>query len=287
MKIPSFTTFAFIVLFFNGCNRQTEMNYAEFLSVKNIHFDEYNISVILGMPVDMVVLNDLVIILDAQTDRFFHVFSADRFNYLGNAIRRGRGPNEETEIYPYFRKYGNDKILYQSEDAVKIANIKLWNENLDIVVFDQFDLPESLLDGADYFKIKDYIFASFSQRPTSQDYTVLCTQTGELFEWGELIPLTGKNVKPDLIPSINQKLTTINSNDNLIASVFNILPILRIYSLENEKLIHELQMSDASNNREIIFAGQLLNSKEVINYYHRIKSTDELYLCTLWWIFSC
>jgi len=75
-----------------------------------------------------------------------------------------------------------------------------------------------------------------------------------------------------MIVDINTKLTTVNAKKNLIASVYDLLPILRIYSLTDGKLIIEQQMSDASNNLGLILTDQ---SMKLTNYYHRIKSTDD------------
>lgn len=261
---------------FNACNRPTATNYADFMTTKNIQLDEHNISALLGMPGDMVVVNDLIIVLDFLTDRFFHVFLQDNYNYIGSFIRKGRGPGEETFIHPFFKVHTNDKFYYQSADDLKMTKIKRDNDSLDIIIHERYNLPESLLNDVDFLLVDELIFSSAGQRAASKDYFVLNTETGALSEWGESIPLSDKKVNPNLIPMINQKLTTINSNNKLIASVFNMLPILRIYSLENEKLINEMQMSDASNNREIILTDQVQNrSKEVINYYQRIKSTDD------------
>ena len=288
MKIPSFTfaSLVLIVLFFNSCNKQPEKNYADFSSVKNIHFNEHTISAILGMSMDMVVMDDLIIILDAQTDNFFHVFSKDDFNYLGNAVKQGNGPNEETIIHPYFKNCGKDKILYQCDDALKIAEVNSSNNRFDFDTHKKYDLPTSMQDDADFFLINNNIFSSTSQLPASKDYFVLNTETNDISEWGESIPLTNKNINPNFIPMINQKLSTVNSKDNLIASVFNMLPILRIYSLEDESLITQLQMTDATNNQQIFLNDEKSNkSKELINYYHRIKSTND-YIYALYGGFS-
>lgn len=277
MRNVSIINVFLIILFFNGCSRFKEKDYTEFQSVKTIHLNEYKVPDILGMPADMVVQNDLVIVLDLKADWLFHVFSKESFDLLGNVIRRGRGPREEIFLAPYFRTYGNDRILFQTNYAVKIAKIELSNEGLDLVVVDHYDLPESSRIDTDFFKINDYLFSSTSLRPASQDYFGLCTQTGESFEWGELIPLTEKkNVDLDLLPMIKEKLTTVNLKDKLIASVFHRLPILRIYNFESESLISELQMADASKNENILLKDpNLKRGNELISYYYRIKSTSD------------
>jgi len=278
--------FVFIVMVLNACNRPTATNYAVFMTTKNIQLDEHNISAMLGMPMDILVVNDIIIVLDFQTDRFFHVFLKNNYNYIGSYITRGRGPGEETVIHPYFKIHTNDKFYYHSANDLKMAKIKMDNDSLDIIIHDRYKLPKSSLTDVDFFFVDEFIFSSTSLLAASKDYHVINTKTGKLSEWGEPIPLSDKIVNPNLIPIINQKLTTINSNNNLIASVFNMLPILRIYSLENEKLIYELQMSDVSNNLEIILTDQVESrSKELINYYHRIKSTDD-YIYALYGGFS-
>ena len=285
MKNLTVFLFFLIVIVLNACNRPPATNNADFMTAKNIQLDEHNISALLGQPIDMLLVNDLIIVLDLKTDRFFHVFLKDNYTYMGSFIRKGRGPGEETFIRPYFKKHTNDKFYYRSADDLKMAKIKMDNDSLDIIIQDRYNLPKSMLNNVDYFLVDEFIFSSTSKTAASKDYSVLNKETGELSEWGESIPLSDK-VNPDLIPTIDQKLTTIHSNDSLIASVFNILPIFRIYSLENEKLINNLQMSDASNNREIILNDQVQNRrKELINYYHRIKSTDD-YIYALYGGFS-
>jgi len=284
MKMPSFIFFILIVLVLNACNSPSAdySDISDFKTVKNIKFDEHNVSVLLGMPMDMAVMNDLVIVLDGQTDRFFHVFSTDNYNHLGSFIRRGRGPGEEVFIAPYFKIHANDEIMYQSEKSLKIAKIIMSDNSLDIVIHDKYDLPSSMRDGSDFFLVNDYIYTSNYLFPDSKDYLVLNKETGKLSEWGGPIPLSDRKAYQDMKTSINQKLTTVNSKENLIASVFNQLPILRIYSLENEKLIIEQQMSDASYNLETMLTDQ---SHKLINYYHRIKSTDD-YIYALYGGFS-
>ncbi len=61
MRKTSIITLLLIAMVMNACTKQAKDEQAEFLSVKKIHFKEYDISAILGMPADLVVLDDLVI----------------------------------------------------------------------------------------------------------------------------------------------------------------------------------------------------------------------------------
>ena len=281
MKTPYFIFFILIVLVLNACNSKSE-NYSDFMSVKNIQLEEHDVSVLIGMPMDMLLMNDLVIILDGQTDKFFHVLSKDNYNHLGSFIRRGRGPGEEDAIYPFFKKHSDDEILYQTDHDLQVAKIINSDGSLDLVIHDKYELPATMRDGSDFFFVNDNLFNSNFLHPDSNDYLVFNKETGKLSEWGGPIPLSDKKAYQDMKAIINQKLTTVNLKENLIASVFNLLPMIRIYSLENEKLVIEQQMSDGSNNLGIILAEQ---NEGMINYYHRIRSTDD-YIYALYGGFS-
>jgi hypothetical protein len=279
MKTPSFIFLILIVLGSNACNSRTAQysDISDFMTEKNIQFDDHKVSVLLGMPMEILVMNDMAIILDGQTDKNFHILSIEDFRYLGSFIRRGKGPGEEVFIYPAFKKYGYDKILYQSEHDLKLASVIMSDNSLDIVILEKIELPKHLSSGGDFTLVNGNIFNSFGFPPASKDYYVLNLKTGKITEWGESPPLTDKNVhRHGWISDRHSKLTTVSIKQNLVASVFTILPILRIYSLEKEELIVELIMSDVSDNVEIMTTGQKLpNGTGLIDYYHSIKSTDD------------
>ena len=278
IKMPSFIFFILIVLVFNACNSKSgpDSKYSDFMSVKNIQLEEHDVSVLLGMPMDMLVMNDLIIILDAQTDKFFHVISKDSFNHLGSFIRKGRGPGEEVYINPFFKLHANNEILYQSDNDLKVAKINMTGNSIDMVILNKYELPDEMHEGVDFFLVNNFIFNSNYLDTASKDYFVYNMETGQVSEWGESHHFSDKRIPQYMLPYYNAKLTTVNSKENLIVSVFNNFPILRMYSLETEEMIIELQMSDASHNREVMLTGQgQPGSGGLISYYHGIKSTDD------------
>ena len=288
MKTPSIIFFILIVLALNACNTQSknDSEISEFMTVKEIRFDEHNISALLGMPMDMLLMNDLLIVLDHQTDRFFHVFSKDNFDHLGSFIRKGRGPGEEVYINPLFKVHADDEILYQSEDDLKVAKIIKSENSLDIIIHDEYDLPVSMRNGVDFFVVNNTLLTSNYLDTASSDYSVYNMETGNLSEWGESFYFSDKSIPSYNLPYFNAKISTVNSKENLIASVFNQFPILRIYSLETDQLITQLQMSDASHNVEVLLTGQgQPGTGGMISYFHRIKSTDD-YIYALYGGFS-
>lgn len=285
MKTPSFIFLVLIVLVFDACNRPS-VHYSDFQTTKNIQFKEHEVSILIGMPIDMLLMNDLVIILDQKTDKHFHVFSKNSFIHLGSFIGKGRGPDEEVVIFPYFKIHAKDEILYQSENGLKIAKIIMTDNSLDMVIHDKYDLPASMQTGIDFFLVDDNIFFSNIIGKASKDYSVFDMKTGKRSEWGGPRLFSDKKASLGQTMTINEKLTTINLKKNLIASVFNTFPILRIYSVKNENLIIEKQMSDATNNLEVLLKGRgEPGSGGVTSYYHRIKSTDD-YIYALYGGFS-
>jgi hypothetical protein len=275
-QAPAFYIGMLFMLLF-ACNRPSEKNYIEFQLEKTIDFTEYRISDIIGMPVDMVVQDDKVIVLDHKSDWFFHVFSVNGFDYLGNMFRRGMGTGEEIFLGMYLRAYGNDAILYQSHNAVKIATMGFRNERIEGVVVEEYKLPELLSGDNDFFKIKDNIFSSNGACPAAKDFRGYATQTHDIFERGAYLPMTGnRSADPGILQRVSQKLTTVKPTGGLVASVFHRLPILRIYSPGIKKLIVEQYTADASMNEKIMLNDpDMLRGGELISYYYRIKSTDE------------
>lgn len=285
MKTPSFILFVLIFLVINSC-KSPSVQYSEFLTVKNIRFDEHEVSILLGMPMDMLLMNDLLIVLDHQTDRFFHVFSKDNFDHVGSFIRKGRGPGEEVYINPFFKIHADDEIIYQSESDLKVVRITLSDNSIDMVIHKKYDLPVAMREGVDFFLVNNIIFNSNYLDTASRDYSVYDMETGKVSEWGEPYYFSDKSIQQSMLPFHNAKLTTVNLKENLLASVFNQFPLLRIYSLETEQLITQLQMSDAFHNREVILTGAgQPGTGGMINYYHRIKSTDD-YIYALYGGFS-
>ncbi|MBM3420240.1 MAG: hypothetical protein FJY11_03805 [Bacteroidetes bacterium] len=275
MKTPSLILFVLIFLVLISC-KSPSVHYSDFQTTKNIQFDEHKVSILLGMPMDMLVVNDLVIVLDQQTDMFFHLFSIDSFNHLGSFIRKGRGPGEEVFISPFFKIHADDEIIYQSESDLKVARIFLSGDSANMVILRKIDLPAAMREGVDFFLVNNKIFTSNYLDTASRDFSVYDMETGQMSEWGESYFFSDKSIPQYMLAFNNAKLTTVNSKENLIASVFNQFPLLRIYSLETEQLIAQLQMSDASHNREVMLTGQgQPGTGGKISYYHHVSSTDD------------
>lgn len=290
MKPSSIALIILTVLVLNACKSRS-VDYseiAEFETVKKIELEKHSVDLLLGQPLEILIMNDMVIILDEQNDRLFHALSIDDFSHLGSFIRKGRGPGEEATVPQLIKTYGGDKILYHTYSGLKSAKMIKSDDAIDLVIHETYDLPDSLNMGLDFFMIDDHIFNSMSHLPIAKDYLVFNRKTGEVSEWGAPYPLSDDNrVEKGWVYAISGKLTTVNEKEKLIASVYMSLPLLRIYCVENERLIAERQMADFSKNLGIFSVGQSPpEGSRMVGYYGNIKSTDD-YIYSLYAGFDC
>lgn len=271
-----FGLFVLMIFFLVACDTSKETGITDFPDHKTVLLEEHELPSILGMPVDMVTMNDKIIILDLKGDWFFQVFDIERFDFLANLVRRGAGNMEASFVAPYFRKHGEDAILFQSHDAVNIMKIHSGNSLPEAQGIQQFELPPSLLNSTDFLKVNNHLLSSINPNSPSRDFVKISTTSGNYEEWGADIPFPETRKLDPMLPGmLGQKLTSYNSKEKLLASVFGLLPVLRIYCAESGRLITELQTTDSSKNEQIILSNDIVRTNELTHYYYKIKSTDE------------
>lgn len=263
----------FTILFFSGCNTLTNKDIVVFPTFKKATLNEVDIPNILAMPVNLIVLNDKIIINDMRTDWIFKIFSKESFEFIGDLIRRGRGPMEEVEVSPYFRRYDGNAFLFQGLSTVKVASLHYENGELNLVVIDEFPLPVDMSNDNDFFLLNDKLYSSITIPSTTRDFRCFDLKTHSNCEWGELLALQRpKSLRPEDIFYI-AKFTTVKPDQNKLAVVYQNLPILRIYCTKSARMLSQLQMADGSNN--IKFFQRNSFEEGFLNYYWKIKSTEE------------
>lgn len=259
-----------------GCTTPSNQDFYEFPESKSIVFNEVIESEVLGLPGDVSFYKDMILVCDQQTDWFFKVFSNNGFEYLGSVVRRGNGPTEEISIMPIIRPFGQDAILFQGTSTIKTAKILANKDSLYLEVIDEIDLPAQMYDDTDIFFLNGNLYSSFGLRSFKTNFQGYSPAIGNLFEWGEKLPLTNTQISElndKQIPLF--KVTTLKPNTNRLATVYSLLPILRIYNAESGELIIENHKLDTSDNIQILLNTSADNMKGLVNYYLRIKSTDE------------
>ncbi len=275
-------TSVIVILLIGGCQTSSKKDFIEFPSSRAISFKEVSIPEVLVFPGEIIIQNDMLIVLDMHSDWFFKFFSLPDLAYLGSLVRQGRGPEEEIEISPFFRTYEKEAILYQGANSVKISRIKSSHNGLGLEVMEEYELPASMNEDTDIFLLNGNLYSSFSYMPSTRDFHGYCLATGQTFEWGALFPLKTTGVPDQHIPMLFQKTTTVKPDRQLLAIVYGLLPIIRIYSAESGNLLAEKLLADPSKNALIMqdyTAGK--THKGLINYHFRVKSTND-YIYTLY-----
>jgi len=270
-------TVAFVITILWGCGETQKPDYLEFKTSKTLIFKEVGIPNLFRSPADLVLNQDLILVYDFQLEWFFHAFTAKDYSHIGSLIRRGRGPEEEVFIAPYFKLIGKDTLLYQNHNSVKLGRIEMEAEGVDLSVLNEFNLPTEIQGNLDFFKLDTLLLSSVSEMPVTKDFQVFCTKTGELFEEGATSPGSKSRANDEWGSSLSGKLTSLRPDKKKFASVFYSFPIVRIYDATNMDLLRELHISSgSSNDKGDVSDGQQPNPESgSLSYYWRIRTTDE------------
>ena len=274
MKSLFFFTLIVSLLTLGSCQSPPKTEINEFPVSKTLAIEEFDVSDMLAIPYEITIYKDMVVVWNQETDWFFKIYSLENFDYLGSLIRRGRGPEEEIEIAPFIRTIGEDTILYQGSGAVKKARILKLQEGLYLEVLEEYTLPAEMYDDTDIFYVNDKLYASYGMRHFTRDFQGFSPQTGKLFEWGELIPLNKPQSSSPNELFVFTKHTTVKPDNKYLATAYALLPVIRIYDAESGQLYSEMYMADASKNKQILTNDSPIK-EGLINYYFRIKSTNE------------
>jgi hypothetical protein len=265
------TVILFVFAIFSqwGCSNQPKKDDVVFPITQSVILKEVQIPEVLALPFNLLIHRNHIVIYDGKTDYFLKLFSTDDFEYKGQAIRRGRGPNEEVDISYQFKNYKQDTFLYHNTSSVKLGNF----ENSNLSVMHEYTIPADMYGDSEFFIVNDKICSAASYMPMSRDFRCFNINSGDLFEWGEQPPIIRPKSLPSEEPFYIAKYATINEELNLLAVVYQNLPILRIYCTKTGILKSQIEMADWSSNKEFFEK----NTYDVgfITYYLLLRSTSE------------
>ena len=262
----------FTLLVLGGC-RESKKDILVFSVEKKATLTQIGIQEVLAMPENLLVHGDKIIVHDAGTDWVFKVFAREGFDFLGNFIRRGKGPMEEVAVPHLFRSIGNDAFLFQSISNVKLAYFRHSGNELDLVILDEFGLPLDMYSDTDFFLLDEKICSSTSFYPVEMDFRCFDIHTFDSYEWGEFAVLQRpRTLAPNDIFYL-AKYATVHPDGNFLAIVYQNFPTLRIYCARSGQMLHQLHMADGSGNIEYFERNSFVEG--FITYYCLIKSTSD------------
>ena len=254
-----------------ACNNRPEI--IIFPSLKKAALTEFGIADVVVWPDNLMIIGESIILYDPYTEWVFKIFSKEGFEYKDNLLRRGRGPDEEVNVTPFSRSYGEDAFLFQGTSSLKVAHIQYADNELNLVYRKELALPATMYNDYDFFLLNDKLCSANTYRRVTRDFRCSALGTDSVFEWGELTPLQRpKSLAPEQSFFI-AKYPAVHPGGDLIAVVFQDLPILRIYDSQSGKVLHELHMADGSDNEN--FLESRIFDEGFITYYWNIRSTSD------------
>ena len=269
-------------LIFFGFSCQKDSNYIKNFPTNNkIVFNSFEFSETVFKPLVIMLVDNHIIVYDEGSEWVFKVFSAIDYSFLGNIIRRGKGPEEEVEVYPLFQRIGKDTILYQVPGKINSGRIWVSNQVIHFEKIIEQRLPTKLIDDQNYFKTGGFYLASIIFPSSNLDFRGFNPITEKVFEWGEpTIIQKPKTMNPSdffVLP----KFTTTNPGKKRLALIYQDIPTLRVYCLEIGKTIFEKNIAKSTLDKEFIANG-LINNNETEKYYFQIRSTSDLIFGLYW-----
>jgi len=276
MKKTKFALTLFLLYFFLGCIDSGKKKIVSFPITKDLHFKEFPIDGVVFWPVEINIMNDLVIVYDERSDWVFKVFKKDGYVFVDNIVRRGRGRNEEIGVSPYFFILDKNSFLYQGFGVVKTAKINLLENRLEFSMLEEFSLPPKMFMDHNIIKINDFLLSSINPSFTERDFGRVSTINGTYSEWGELPPVVHSKEVLNEDKFTLVKFPTVKPGGKQLAIVYEHLPVLRIYCTENGRVTSEIYMAESSLNKKMIESNTInFGPDGLISYYTRIKSTEE------------
>jgi hypothetical protein len=270
--------YAFTITFLLSCSNQRETKIEiikEFPHSISITHQQINTPPLLFSIGEMQILDSVLVAFDTKSVYFFKIFKLPNFNYIGEYITKGRGPEEEINIDPFFNKLSGNKFIYKSLNTVKFACFNLNENKLEIIKTIQ--LPSELLDFSHIFTFHDSIIGGWIYNQLAEkEFVVFSTKEKTMDEFGPVYSNIVDNIPINTRASIFSKVITVKPDNLRIAVVYDKFQMLRI--IDNKGiLIKEIRFENSTQLPDGMFKGNVrgIDSNKIILHYQRIQSTNK------------
>lgn len=266
-------TFVLLATLFISCVKEEKIVFSKFpREIKLVH-KEITTPNVLFMVGEMELLDSALIILNLKDDKFFQIFTFPDLKYLGGFIEKGRGPNEEVSINPYIRHVSGNKLMFKTLVAVKIAQLNMNIRKLNIIK--TIHIPGELININHPFIIDNILYGYNVSRKTNKEFVGYEQATNSIFDFGPSYPKVGKKIPSKFRNNIFAKAITVKPDQSSFASVYDLFPLLRIYS-RNGNLVKETYY----NNGQIFPSAVMSHptqeeANKVMQNYRKIKASNQ------------
>ncbi len=266
-----------IILFANcSSNENCKINYfKKFPITEEVIHEEIKTPSILYMVGGMILTDSVLITMDLKADTIFQVFRLQDLSYRGGFILRGRGPNEEVTVSPFFRTLERNKFLYRAHSSLKIAEFNPVINKIDITK--RINLPGKLLDFFHVFNLGTDNYYGYNKSIKGDNEIIGYNSiTNKTFEFGGKYPKLDKKMNNMSRNRLTTKCFSIKPDKTHFASIYDKFPILRIYSKEGN-LVKEVRHINGQDFPIELVSKRISESKleNVMQNYMGIKSTNK------------
>ncbi len=264
------------ILLFTSCIDESDhiIKFDEFPSTTKCERIEISTPPLLYHVGGMAIVDNLLVTLDLKNDVFFQVFELKSMQYLGEFVRRGKGPDEEVMIVPYFHAQPNGGLLYQSNTKIKIVQFDISNNQ--VIFKKEIPIPGSLMDLQHAFLLGDNICGyRLNMNSFNQEFLTYNPESKLVLGFGPDFPNVEQEIQKAQA-TIFSKVISVKPSGDLFAAAYSLFPIVRIYD-STGLLVSETRYS---NNQRFPIAlidqsMSSFHSDEIMNNYWKIKSTEK------------
>jgi hypothetical protein len=267
-----------LTIFLYGCKGEKEYDIFDGFPKKGlISSEEFFVPVVFSSGENLILTEDLIIVVDTKSDFVFHTFDRFSFSYKGSYLRRGRGPNEEEEIFnPYMRKVGRNKLLYQTPNNVKTVFLDVEEERVEII--ENIELLFNLGEFKDMFFLEDNLIGYNIESPERKEFFGFNPVAGKRFGFGGNLPCLGREIQEESLVFIEGKVISVKPDQTLFAAGYINFPILRIFEPRTGMPLSDtrLNLNQPFPDAYVSGSATLEQYYQVFLNYQRIVSTNNL-----------
>ena len=265
-----FTYFLLATLFIS-CMKEEKIEFSKFpREIKLVH-KEITTPNVLFMVGEMELLDSALIILNLKDDKFFQIFTFPDLKYLGGYLEKGRGPNEEVSIDPYIRHLSGNKLMFKTLVSVKIAQLNM----RELIIIKTIHIPGELLNLNHPFIIDTILYGYNVSKITNKEFSGYVQGTNNIIDFGPSYPKVGKKIPPKFRNNIFAKAITVKPDQSRFASVYDLFPLLRIYS-KNGNLLKQTYYNNGQKFPSAIMSHPTQEeANKVMQNYRKIKASKQ------------
>lgn len=259
-----------------GCQFEDAKVFKEFPKEIHLAAKSLKTSPVLMMPMEILMLDGAIIVMDLKADYFFHLFSYPDFQHLGGFIRRGRGPSEEIFVNPFIHKTSDSTFFYQTING--LSTIGLNPDGNSLIKFSSIELPAELnyFDFPVLFKIGHYYYGA-SIGAERKEFESFNPVENRLIAYGSEYPHFKRGLMLSQIKTLSDKVISVRPDEKKFASAHLLFPIIRIYNSNSGKVESEIRYENDQLFPEAFVINMPTTTQmgQVMNNYRKIKSTEK------------